>query len=45
MTKNIIEGIEIDLTFFDKLQEIKGYKKFIEENYNEDLITFGKTFL
>jgi hypothetical protein len=45
MIKNIIEGIDINLTFFDDLQEIKGYKKFIEENYNEDLITFGKTFL
>jgi hypothetical protein len=43
--KKLIKGIDLDLSFFDELAEIKGYKKFIGENYNEDLITFGKEFL
>ena len=43
--EKLIKGIDLDLSFFDELAEIKGYKKFIEENYNDDLITFGKEFL
>jgi hypothetical protein len=41
----LIKGIVLDLSFFDGLAEIKGYKQFIDENYNEQLITFGKEFL
>lgn len=41
----LIKGIDLDLSFFDDLAEIKGYKQFIDENYNEQLITFGKEFL
>ena len=43
--KEIINGIKIDLSFFENLAEIKGYTDFIKNNYNEELITFGKEFL
>lgn len=45
MKKEIINGIKIDLSFFENLAEIKGYTDFIKNNYNEELITFGKEFL
>ena len=31
--------------WFENLAEIKGYTDFIKNNYNEELITFGKEFL
>ena len=43
--QNIIEGINIDLSFFNGLEEEKGYVGFIKENYNQDLITFGKEYI
>jgi hypothetical protein len=43
--QSIIEGINIDLSFFDGLEEEKGYVGFIKENYNQDLITFGKEYI
>lgn len=43
--EKIIKGIDIDLSFFNGLEELKGYKNFIEKHYNEDLVTFGKEFL
>jgi hypothetical protein len=45
MSKKIIDGINIDLSFFNDLADKKGYTSFIKENYNEELITFGKEFL
>ncbi len=41
----LIEGIEFDAKIFDGLEIEKGYLKFIHDNYNEDLITFGKEYL
>jgi len=41
----LIEGITFDVSVFDGLEEDKGYLKFIKENYNEGLVTFGKEFL
>jgi len=41
----LIEGIDIDLTVFDRLEEEKGYLDFIRKNYNEKLVTFGKQYL
>jgi hypothetical protein len=43
--QNIIEGINIDLSIFDGLENKKGYVEFIKENYNEGLITFGKEYI
>jgi len=43
--QNIIEGINIDLSFYDGLEEEKGYVKFIKDHYNEELITFGKEYI
>jgi len=40
----IIDGIEIDLSFFNDLENKKGYYDFIMNNKNEDLITFGKEY-
>jgi hypothetical protein len=41
----LIDGIDIDLSVFEGLENEKGYKDFILNNYNEKLITFGKEFL
>jgi hypothetical protein len=43
--QNIIDGIDIDLSFFNRLEEEKGYTDFIKKHYNEDLITFGKEYI
>ena len=43
--KRLIEGIKFDVKVFDGLEVEKGYLKFIHDNYNEDLITFGKEYL
>lgn len=43
--KKIIEGIEFESKIFDKILNLKEYKKFILENYNKELVTFGKEFL
>ena len=45
MTKNLINGINFDISVFDELEKEKGYLNFIKENYNEKLITFGKEYL
>jgi hypothetical protein len=42
--KEIIDGIDIDLSFFNLLEVKKGYYDFIINNKNEDLITFGKEY-
>lgn len=41
----LIGGINIDLSVFDRLEEEKGYLDFIKNNYNERLVTFGKQYL
>ena len=41
----LIDGIDFDCSIYDEMAEAKGYLKFIHENYNEGLITFGKEFL
>ncbi len=43
--EKILGGIKFDYTVYDKMCEHKGYLKFIKENYNKDLITFGSQFL
>ncbi len=30
---------------FDEMEKAKGYKDFIQKNYNEELVTFGKKYL
>ena len=45
MPSNLIQGLEFNPEVFDRLEEEKGYLKFIRENYNPDLITFGKEYL
>jgi hypothetical protein len=45
LKKKLTEGIEFDITIFNELEKEKGYLKFILENYNEKLITFGKEYL
>jgi hypothetical protein len=41
----IIDGIDIDLSFINGLEKIKGYYDFVKENYKEELTTFGKDFI
>ena len=43
--EKILGDIKFDCTVYDKMCEHKGYLKFIKENYNKDLITFGSQFL
>lgn len=43
--KSIIGNIDIDLSFFDGLEKIKGYEQYVKKNYREELITFGKEYL
>ena len=42
---SLIEGIEFDAKVFDGLEVDKGYLKFVHDNYNEALVTFGKEYL
>lgn len=42
---DIIKGIEFDKGVFDLMCENKGYISYIKENYDENLVTFGKEFL
>ena len=42
---NIFSNIKIDLKFYENLEIKKGYLSYIKNNYNEKLITFGKTYL
>lgn len=41
----IIKNINFDSKFFDPITDSKGYLKYINENYVEDLVTFGKKFI
>lgn len=42
---HINEGIEFDASVYDEIEKIKGYKKYILENYNKHLVTFGEEYL
>jgi hypothetical protein len=42
--KELIEGININLDFFEGLEKEKGYLDYIKINKNEELITFGKEY-
>ena len=41
----LVQGIKIDSSVFDKISEKKRYKEYIISNLNNDLLTFGKEFL
>jgi len=46
--EQIISGINIPKELnssFDEMEKAKGYKDFIQKNYNEELVTFGKKYL
>ena len=43
--KEIIGNIEFDSSIYDKVCKQKGYLEYIKENYNKDLITFGKEYI
>lgn len=45
LTNKFIDGIDFDINIFNELEKEKGYLDFIYENYNENLITFGKEYL
>jgi hypothetical protein len=41
----IIDGIGIDLSFFNGLEKTKGYYDFVKNNLKDELITFGKEYI
>lgn len=43
--KEIIEGIEFNNTVYKNLEDKKGYTKYVMDNLNLDLVTFGKEFI
>lgn len=43
--KEIIEGINFNQNVYKNLEEKKGYKKFILDNYQKDLVTFGEALI
>jgi hypothetical protein len=43
--EEIVGDLKFDSSVYDKMCEHKGYLKFIKENYNADLVTFGAEFL
>ncbi len=43
--ENIIRGIDFDSSVYDKMEEYKGYRKFIEDNLVPELVTFGKEYI
>jgi len=45
MTNKLIAGIDFDVSVFNNTTKEKDYLKFINDNYNEKLITFGKEYL
>lgn len=45
MPKDIVEGISVDPTVFDKVLEIKDYVNYVNSNRIDQLITFGEEYL
>lgn len=43
--KFIVGALSFDPKVFDEIEKIKGYKQYIMEHYNPNLITFGKLYL
>ena len=43
--KEILGNIQFDHKVYDEMCEHKGYLKFIKENYNKELVTFGSEFI
>lgn len=41
----IYKGINFDSNIFENICDSKGYINFIKENYNTELITFGKEYI
>ena len=41
----IIKNIDFDIKIFEELSNKKGYLEYIKNNYNEDLVTFGREYL
>jgi hypothetical protein len=41
----IVKNIDFDVTIFEELTDRKGYLEYIKNNYNEDLVTFGREYL
>lgn len=41
----IIDDLNIDLSFFDGLEKEKGYYEYVKNNLNDELLTFGREFI
>jgi glycosyltransferase involved in cell wall biosynthesis len=43
--KAVIDGIKFDPKIYDEVEKVKGYRQFILDNYQPELVTFGKEYL
>ena len=43
--KLIIGNLDFDSSIFDEIENIKQYKKYILDNINTDLVTFGREYI
>tara|TARA_B100000287_G_C20642306_1_gene783934 strand:- start:1159 stop:1980 length:822 start_codon:yes stop_codon:yes gene_type:complete len=41
----IHSGIDFDAQIYEEIEKVKGYRDYILENYNEQLVTFGEEYL
>ena len=41
----ICDGIDFDASIYDEIEQVKGYKQYIKDNYVPELVTFGQGFL
>lgn len=42
---SVVGNQSFDASIFDVIEDTKGYKKYIQQNRNHELITFGKEYL
>jgi glycosyltransferase involved in cell wall biosynthesis len=40
----IVGNMSFDSSIFDKIEKVKGYKDYILQNFNQDLVTFGQKY-
>lgn len=43
--KEVIAGIKFDPTIYNEVEKVKGYRQFVLDNYQPELVTFGKEYL
>jgi glycosyltransferase involved in cell wall biosynthesis len=41
----IVGNMRFDSSVFDEIEKVKGYKDYILQNFNQDLVTFGQKYV